>query len=112
MIDRSILATTNKIVETANEEILKLIPDNELTFFSADTAISDEHTAVYPTELLNTLSVSGMPPHELNLKKHAIVICIRNFNSKQGLCNGTRLIIQNFKKHAVECEIVSGTHIG
>jgi len=53
-----------------------------------------------------------LPPHKLCLKQHAIVICIRNLNVQNGLCNGTRLIIHNFGKHVIECEIISGNHIG
>ena len=112
LINRSILATTNKVVDSANQYILNLIPSEEHTYYSADSTLTNEDAAVYPTEFLNTLNVSGLPPHKLCLKQHAIVICIRNLNVQNGLCNGTRLIIHNFGKHVIECEIISGNHIG
>ena len=101
LINRSILATTNKVVDSANQYILNLIPSEEHTYYSADSTLTNEDAAVYPTEFLNTLNVSGLPPHKLCLKEHAIVICIRNLNVQNGLCNGTRLIIHNFGKHVI-----------
>ncbi len=37
---------------------------------------------------------------------------MRNLNSKEGLCNGTRLIITNLLNHVIEAEIISGDKKG
>ena len=53
---------------------------------------SDEPTNFieYPPEFLHSLNDSGLPPHELKLKKNCPVILLRNLNPAAGLCNGTR----------------------
>ena len=48
----------------------------------------------FPAEYINSLTPSGMPPHELKLKIGATVILLRNLNSAKGQCNGTRAIIR------------------
>jgi ATP-dependent DNA helicase PIF1 len=50
----------------------------------------------YPSELLNTLEVSGMPSHKLSFKISAPVMLLHNLDPSVGLCNGTRLIVQRF----------------
>ncbi len=52
-----------------------------------------EEIANYPAEILNNFDVSGLPPHQLKLKVGAIVILLKNINSRQGICNGIRLLI-------------------
>ncbi|UYV72038.1 hypothetical protein LAZ67_9001606 [Cordylochernes scorpioides] len=53
-----------------------------------------------------------MPPHRLNLKIGAIVMLQRNFNPKQGLCNGTRMVIQRVCSHVLEAQLLTGTKVG
>jgi ATP-dependent exoDNAse (exonuclease V) alpha subunit len=43
-------------------------------------------------EFLNALN-EGLPPHGLMLKKGVPVMLLRNMNPPQGMCNGTRLIV-------------------
>ncbi len=52
-----------------NEQVLNLIPTEEKTYYSADSTISENEASLYPTEYLNTLSFTGLPPHKLHLKK-------------------------------------------
>lgn len=42
-------------------------------------------------EQLDGIEVGGLPPHRLTLKKGSIVMLLKNFNKRQGLCNGTRM---------------------
>ena len=70
--------------------------------------MNDAHTALYPTKFLNSLTLSGMPPHKLTLKKGQPVILLRNVCASEGLCNGTRLICRNFFSKIIECEIAVG----
>ncbi|VDP25960.1 unnamed protein product [Heligmosomoides polygyrus] len=46
----------------------------------------------FPTEFLNKMTPTGMPPHALHLKVGCIVMLLRNIDVRNGLCNGTRLI--------------------
>jgi ATP-dependent DNA helicase PIF1 len=50
-----------------------------------------------PTEFLNTLNYSGVPPHQLTLKQGATIILLRNLDLKNGLCNGTKLIFVSMR---------------
>ncbi|OWZ13425.1 Helitron helicase [Phytophthora megakarya] len=82
-----------------NNLILEKIPGEMHEFTSVDSVDGDdelqrqEHGDLYPPEFINTISLSGMPPHKLILKIGAPVMLIRNLNTKEGLCNGTRLAI-------------------
>ncbi|XP_021953017.1 ATP-dependent DNA helicase PIF1-like [Folsomia candida] len=53
-----------------------------------------------------------MPPHSLHLKVGAIIMLLRNLNTKRGLCNGTRLIVKELKPNLIIAEVISGTANG
>ena len=53
-----------------------------------------------------------MPPHELKLKRGCVVMLLRNLNTNKGLCNGTRLIVNNDHEHCIEAEVITGFHQG
>ena len=53
-----------------------------------------------------------MPPHKLVLKIGTIVMLIRNLNPKQGLLNGTRLLVQNLYENFIETVILTGSNNG
>lgn len=91
-----ILCTTNRDCLEINNKIIDELPGANTFYHSADTITSDDEIAetLYTTEFLNSLQLSGLPPHELRLKNGTIVMLIRNLNSKKGLCNGTRLVIR------------------
>jgi hypothetical protein len=89
-----ILSPKNVDVKSVNEEVLKkLLPGVVNTCkTSIDSIISDdemEHVN-FPQEYLNSITPSGMPHHQLNLKVGCIVMLLRNLNSKLGLCNGKK----------------------
>ena len=79
---------------------------------SADT-IAEEHLQnAYPSEFLNSITLSGMPPHSMTLKVGAPVILLRNLRagSGNGLRNGTQLTIQKLGTKVIELEISSGVN--
>lgn len=53
-----------------------------------------------------------LPKHELKLKVGSVVMLMRNLNQIMGLCNGTRMIINRCLKNSVECQILTGSHVG
>ena len=61
-------------------------------------------------EFINSQTPSGMPTHILKLKIGSIDMLLRNLNPKNGLRNGTRLIIPNMGEHVVDAEILTGDH--
>uniref|UniRef100_A0A0A9D642 DNA helicase Pif1-like 2B domain-containing protein n=1 Tax=Arundo donax TaxID=35708 RepID=A0A0A9D642_ARUDO len=69
-----------------------------MSYYSCDTI--DDTTSnyctiesLYPTEFLNTIHVSGLPNHHLQLKVGVPIVLLRNLDPSKGLCNGTRLIV-------------------
>ena len=101
---RLIMAADNKIVNETNKLLVDRLPGGYHVFKSIDTAQGDEKGGVFPEEFLNSLSLSGMPEHELHLKVGAVVILLKNFNIKNEHCNGTRYIIKAIGKFRLVLE--------
>jgi ATP-dependent DNA helicase PIF1 len=83
----------------------------EMEYHSFDAAVDDPHN-YYPAELLNTLTPNGLPPHVLKLKVGCPVILLRNIDPANGLCNGTRLVVQVFQRNTIDAKIALGQHAG
>ncbi|KZS19466.1 ATP-dependent DNA helicase PIF1 [Daphnia magna] len=105
---------TDLLNEGVKEQIIGEIPSALKVCKSIDTIDSEdpEEISNYPPEILNTFNVSGLPPHQLKLKIGAIVILLKNIDSRQGLCNGTRLIIKALSGNLIVAEITAGKHKG
>jgi len=69
-----------------------------------------EQRGVYRTEFLNSLSMSGVPPHTLTLQEGCPVILLRNMSG--GLANGIRLIVVKLMQHIIDAEIATGPDKG
>ena len=111
----TILTATNKDVDRINKEVCDKVEGEHRRYLSADS-IGDtdnpQHSNLYPVEYLNTLLLSGLPPHELSLKIGSPIMLLRNLNPSLGLCNGTQLKCRSFKDHMIEAEVITGTHGG
>ena len=77
---RIILSPKNDNCMHINEEVLGMIASEAISYLSADMVKcdSEEEQNNYPTKFLNSLTPSGMPPHQLNLKVGCIVMLLRN----------------------------------
>uniref|UniRef100_A0A0D3D015 ATP-dependent DNA helicase n=1 Tax=Brassica oleracea var. oleracea TaxID=109376 RepID=A0A0D3D015_BRAOL len=84
-------------------------------FLSSDSIIpSDvdiEENVVYPTEFLNIVKVAGLPRHCLKLKVGVPIMCLRNMDVTDSLCNGTRLIVTQLLPHVIQGRIITGNDI-
>ncbi|XP_026384299.1 uncharacterized protein LOC113279862 [Papaver somniferum] len=58
------------------------------------------------------MAPSGLPPHELKLKLGAPIMLLRNVSAKNGLYNGTRLIIKKLFPNCIDAVILSGNSTG
>ena len=67
LCERAILAPRNDGVVHVNNQLLDDFPGDVVVYKSIDT-VPDQNAVTYPTEFLNSLEPSGMPPHILKLK--------------------------------------------
>ncbi|XP_021953009.1 uncharacterized protein LOC110849854 [Folsomia candida] len=107
----AILCPKNMDVDKINEEILNILEGNSVTYCSTDSVDDEsaEDRQHYPVEFLNGLTPSGMPVHKLNLKKGSNIMLLRNLNTKRGLCNGTRLIVEDLKPNLIIAKVLTGS---
>ncbi|XP_020262490.1 ATP-dependent DNA helicase PIF1-like [Asparagus officinalis] len=110
-MDRAILATKNEYVDMLNDRIIKQFLGEEKEFYSFDEAVDDTNHHYQP-EFLNTLLPNGLAPHKLVLKKHCPIILLRNLDPTNGLCNGTRMVCQDFNCNIIHAKITMGQHAG
>jgi ATP-dependent exoDNAse (exonuclease V) alpha subunit len=109
---RTILAPTNKEVDSLNEVIQDWLPKSGVKLISADTLENPEDAFRFNSEYLNTLKPNGFPQHILNLKPGMPLMLLRNINPRQGLCNGTRLIFDKcIDNKLLQCRIVESGRI-
>jgi ATP-dependent DNA helicase PIF1 len=92
---RAILSTKNDCVDRINMKMINKFQGDERVYRSFDEAVDDLNN-YYPSEFLNTLTLTGLPPYVLKLKKNCPVILLRNIDPANGLCNNTRLVVHNF----------------
>src|ERR1044072_5941905 len=90
---------------------------DQVEYFSSDsTCPSDANCEIpaewFTTEFLNDIKCSGIPNHKLCLKGGAPVMLLRNIDQANGLCNGTRLFINELGENHIGATIITGTHIG
>ena len=112
MSTRAILASKNKDVDKINDLASKYFPGIEKEYLSADSVTNEYQQNMFPIEVLNQIDDSSMPPHKLTLKLNQPVILLRNIAQREGLCNGTRLIIRKMHSHFIDCEIANGKNKG
>lgn len=105
-----VLAPTNDDCSLINNDILNRIQGEEKAYYSFDKIVCDNISEInnYPVEFLNSLMVSGLPPHKLVLKVNCIVLLIRNLNTSQSLVNGTRMRVKSLHNNTIDCEILTG----
>ena len=91
---------------------MKQLPGDTITLRSVDSVCDEDHAALYPPEFLNSINVSGLPPHKMNLKTGAPIMLLRNLDPKNGHCNGTRYILASVTDRLLEARVLGGEHAG
>ena len=108
MYSRAILSCRNENVDNINNKVMTRFKSNEYKcYLSADSVADPSQANLYPTEFLNSLTPSGLPPHKLYLKKNSPIILLRNLNPKEGLLNGTRLRVLHLGERIIEAKIMT-----
>lgn len=110
-----ILSLRNTDVIDINNEILNRMEGESREYLSIDSVENenrDNLDSILPTEFLNSLTPNGLPQHKINLKIGICIILLRNLNLNNGLCNGTRLIVEEMKEYSILAKIITGTQCG
>uniref|UniRef100_UPI00358F85D7 ATP-dependent DNA helicase pif1-like n=1 Tax=Myxine glutinosa TaxID=7769 RepID=UPI00358F85D7 len=107
LCERAILAPKNDIVQDINATSIQQLPDQSTWYKSVDTVVYLDDAVNYPTEFLNSLQLTGVPRHNLQLKVGAPIMLLRNLDAPK-LCNGTRLAVKTLMPHVIEATIMTG----
>lgn len=110
ILNSVILAPKYQDCTFINAEILSSLSGEERIYLSSDKILSDDYREQnnFPVEFLNSVDVSGLPPHKLILKPNCILLLIRNLNTRHGLVNGTRMRLVQMHNNCLDCEILTG----
>jgi len=110
----AILSPTNATVDYINNEILKKMPTDEFIYVGSDFVIGEGpldrlsvHISDTCIEQIHEMNPPRMPPYKLHLKVGCIVICLKNIDISNGLCNGTRLQVVEMKTDILKCRRIA-----
>ncbi|XP_057756085.1 uncharacterized protein LOC130975280 [Arachis stenosperma] len=105
------------VLENPVEDIVNTIHPNLVKNFR-DPSFFQDRPILAPTvdnvEEINNYIIrcSGLPNHSLKLKIGVPIILLRNIDPAGGLCNGTRLVVQDLGTNVIGADIVSGSNVG
>ena len=105
---RAIMSSTNDVIQQCNYEMITKLPGELMISESVNSCVEDDDAAIYDSDFLSKIPVSGIPPHRLALKVGACIILIRNLSIDDGHCNGTRYIIVHLTKHLIKARRLNG----
>ncbi|QRV97710.1 ATP-dependent DNA helicase PIF1 [Ceratobasidium sp. AG-Ba] len=115
--ERTILTGRNDDVLNLNKTILAKFPGETKVYNSADkvrmeVGVDNEDTAALSTEFLNSLNCASIPVSKLELKKGCPIMILRNLAPSQGVCNGTRAVIEKMGSKVLEVKLLTGNNAG
>lgn len=117
LTERTILSARNEDVNAINAAALNIFPGDAISYLAADKMSEDDEVDQtianrYPNEYLNSLDPTGLPPFKVELKVGCPIILLRNIAPKDGLCNGTRMMVVRCAPRIIEVLILTGGHFG
>jgi PIF1 helicase. len=68
------------LAPSINNDVFKNMQGEMKEYLSIDTIMDTEQSTSYPTEFLNSLELSGVPSHKLQLKLNVLVMLMRNLD--------------------------------
>ena len=95
------MSPKNETTEKINKYVIDQLPGEAKVLLSADS-VDISQAAMYPTEYLNSITPTSLPPHRLYLKEYASIILLRSLDPTNGMCNGTRLLIRAFLNNVID----------
>ena len=120
LMERYIICGTNEDCLEINDLLMKELDGQAMIYHSADKVLESvdsdgrdtNNEARFPTEYLNTLRSSSMPPHILILKPGCPIKLMRNLDPANGHCNGSRYVVKALSKKIITAELAVGPHKG
>ena len=106
--ERAIISPFREAVHRLNSELMNDFPGTSRDYYSVDT-VSEDLAVVYPTEILNSIDLSGLPPHKLTLKVGAPFMVLRKVRPPQ-VINGTRCVVTKLQNNIIEAKISCGPY--
>jgi hypothetical protein len=119
--DRALLSCRNADIKELNDIILSRFPGQLETFKAANGVQNEAGTTdpnaipletAYPPEVLAAMDTSGLPLSDLQLKKGAPIMILRNLDPSNGICNGTRAIILRATPRVLQVRLLTGDFAG
>ena len=105
--DPMALVRVNKL----NTWLINEFPGEENEYKSVDSAMSDGEAVQYPVEFLNSLDLTGIPPHILKLKIGSPIMVLRSMEPPK-TTNGTRCVVTRLHQNLIEATISCGPYKG
>ncbi|XP_078251661.1 uncharacterized protein LOC144591268 isoform X1 [Rhinoraja longicauda] len=102
-----ILVPLNDIMRSINSRCIRCFPGIMKTYLSFNAVTEGTDATHFPTEFLDSVEISGLPPHKLELKKGSPIILMRNLAPPR-LCNGTRMIVEQLHNNLIVAKITIG----
>ncbi|KAF1883632.1 hypothetical protein Lal_00012546 [Lupinus albus] len=114
---RPILASTIEKFDEINDYVISLISGDEREYLSSDSidrSESNDNEALQglTPEFINSLRTSGSPNHKIKLKIGTLIMLLRKIDLSEGLCNGTRMIVNRLATHVIEAEVMTCKNVG
>jgi PIF1-like helicase len=113
-VNKAVLRSHNEYSRKVNSMILTRLERPVSTYLSADCPVDESEStdAIFSIKFLHLPTPTGLPPHNLQLKRGLIVVLLRNLSINKGLCNGTRLFLLNSGQQIIIGEILVGNKKG
>ena len=80
----------NTEVDNINNTLMEQIAGDLDSLYNVDSVVEKDNPALYTPEFPNSLNLSGLPPHRINIKTGAPIMLFRNLNISRRQCNGAR----------------------
>ena len=98
-LNDAFLSTLKKT--TLDINIYEALPGDCVEYKSIDTVPDETEAINFPMEFLNSLDVSGLPPHLLSLKIGVPILIFRSLDPPR-VTNGTRCLIAKLSANTIE----------
>jgi len=98
------IGSKNVDIYEINFQIQNKIAGKFMTYKSVDS-VTKQDDVNYPTELLNLLELSGLPPLNLQLKVGSVISMLWNIHHPR-FCNGTQLVVKKLMNNIIEATIL------